>query len=249
MQTVDTEIDCSTLTSLNNLFLHLFLNLRNNFFDACRVNTPICNELMKGQTADFTTNGVESRDYNGFGRIIYYNFYTCSSFECTNVAAFTSDNATLHLIVVNMEDCHTVFDSRFSCHTLDRLDNDAFCLLSSSHLRIIHDFVDVTLSFTLCLVLHGIDQVFLSLFSRQSTQFFELLTLFDLHLSELFFLLHERLLLVIEAIVLVFEFLLALAKFVLTLIESNLALLQLILDLQDALIALLHLFFEFSLFV
>ena len=60
VQTVDTEVDGGALTSLNDLVVELLLNLGYHLFNTCGVDTTIADQLMKGQTTDFTTDRIET---------------------------------------------------------------------------------------------------------------------------------------------------------------------------------------------
>ena len=103
MKSVYAEVDSRALTYFNHLVLQLFLNLSYHFLDACGVDTAVSNELMECQTASLTANGVEGRDNDGLGSIVNNDFHTTGSFQSTNVTSFTSDDASLHIVVVNVE--------------------------------------------------------------------------------------------------------------------------------------------------
>ena len=45
---MNAEVDSGTFTNFNNLFFYLFVYFVYNFFDACRMDTSICNELVEG---------------------------------------------------------------------------------------------------------------------------------------------------------------------------------------------------------
>ena len=60
VETVDTEVDSCTLTSLDNLVVKLFLYLCHNLLDTSWVDTSVSNELVKGKTANLTTDWVET---------------------------------------------------------------------------------------------------------------------------------------------------------------------------------------------
>ena len=140
---MDAEVNGGALTRFDNFFFHLFAHFGHDFLDACGVDASVGNELVECQAADFAAHGVEGGDDDGFGRIVYNDFHASCGFEGADVAAFASDDAALHFIVVDMEDGDAVFDSRFGSHALDALDNDALGLLIGSHFGIIHDFVDI----------------------------------------------------------------------------------------------------------
>ena len=109
MQAMYTHIDASALACFHNLVLHLLLHLSNDFFDACRVDTAIGHQLMECQTADFTTDGVEGTDDDGFWRVIHHDFSTSGSLQGTDVTAFTTNYTSLHLVGLDVEHADGVF--------------------------------------------------------------------------------------------------------------------------------------------
>ena len=60
VQAMDTEVDGSALTRLDDLVVELFLDFGNHLFDTCRVDTTIADQLMESQTADLTTDRIET---------------------------------------------------------------------------------------------------------------------------------------------------------------------------------------------
>ena len=46
MQSVYSQIDCSTLAGLDYLVIQLLLHLSDNFLNACRMYTSVCHKLM-----------------------------------------------------------------------------------------------------------------------------------------------------------------------------------------------------------
>ena len=59
---------------------------------------------------------------------------------------FTTDDAPLDLVALDVEDGHGVLDSGLGSQALDGLYDDLLGLLVGSHLRLLHDVVDVALS-------------------------------------------------------------------------------------------------------
>ena len=143
VQSVDAEVNGGALTCFDNFLFHLFAHFGHDFLNACGVDASVGNELVECQAADFAAHGVEGGDDDGFGRIVYNDFHASGGFEGADVAAFASDDAALHFVVVNMEDGDAVFDGRFGSHALDALDNDALGFLIGGHFGIVHDFVDI----------------------------------------------------------------------------------------------------------
>ena len=175
-----------------------------------------------------------------------------SSREGTDVASLTTDDASLHLVVVDVEYRHGILHSRFRSHTLYGLDDDALGLFGSRHACIVHNLVDVSSSIRLCFVLQRLDQALASLFDTQAGNLFELRTLLIDEVGEacidFLFLLLEECLLRLHALTLSVGFLFAACQFVLLLVELHLALLDAVLRLLYLLIVLPHLLLEFCAF-
>ena len=60
VQTMNTEVDGGALTSLDDLVVKLLLDFGNHLLDTCGVDTAIADQLMEGQTADLTTDRIET---------------------------------------------------------------------------------------------------------------------------------------------------------------------------------------------
>ena len=158
MQTVNAEVDGGAFSGLDDFILHLFAHLGNDFFNASGMNAAVSDELMEGETTDFTANGVEGTDDDGFGCVIDDDFHAGGCFERTDVATFASDDATFDFVVVNVENGNAVFNGCFGCDTLDGLNDDALCLFRGSQFGVVHHVVDVTLRFAASFVFHAFDE-------------------------------------------------------------------------------------------
>ena len=234
MQAVDTEVDSGALTGFDNFILELLLHLGYNFLNTGWMNTSVGYQLVEGQTTYLAAHGVEGRDDDGLRSVVYNNLDTSGSFQGTNVATLTTDDAALHLVVVYMEDTDRILYSRFCGHALDGLDNYLLGLLVGIELGIIHNLVDVAGSIESCLIFQALDEALLSFLSAQAREFLKLLLLLTLHLLQLLLLQGEELLLVLHALVVLLYLLLAAAELFLALVERNLTLLELVLALLNA---------------
>ena len=244
VQTVDTEVNRRTLTRFDHFFVDLLFHLAHHFFDAGGVNTAVRNQVVECQTRHFATNGVESADNNSFGGVIDNDFYAGRRFQGTNVSSFAANNATFHVVILDMENRDAVFNCRFGGHTLNGLNDNALRLLVGIDFRLIHDLVDVALGVRLCFCLQTLDQMIARLFGRDARQLFEFGNLAFVHTPQLFFLAGKELFLILESALLRIEFLLATVHVLLALIDDHLALLEFVFRLQNALAALLHFLFE-----
>ncbi len=124
------------------------------------MDAAVGHKLMEREARDLAAHGVEARKHNGFGCVVDDDLDACRGFEGTDVAAFAADDAAFDLVGVDMEHCHRVFDGGFCRHTLNALDNNAFCFLVGRHLRIVHDVVDIGCGGSLCLVFERLDEFF-----------------------------------------------------------------------------------------
>ena len=219
MQTMDTQVDSGTLTRLDNLIVELFLYLGYHLFNTGRMDTTIADELMKSQTANLTTDRIETRDNDSLRGVINHNLNACCCLEGTDVTTFTTDNTTLHLIVVDMEHTDGVLNGCLSSYTLNRLDNDLLGLGIGIEFCLIHNLVDVTGCGSLSLVFHRLYESGLGILSTQSRYLFEHLALLELHLLQFLSLHGQQFLLIVDTILLVVEFILPTSEFLLTLVQ------------------------------
>ena len=54
-----TNLECGGLTVLERVSINFTLRLRNNLFDANRMNSPVLHEALKGDTRHLATNWVK----------------------------------------------------------------------------------------------------------------------------------------------------------------------------------------------
>ena len=249
MQAVDTQVDGRALTRLDNLVVQLLLDLGNHLLDAGGVYAAIAHQLVESQTAGLAAHGVEAADDDSLGRVVDNNLDAAGSLQSTDITTLATDDASLDVVVVDVEHRDAVLDGRLRSHALDGLYHDFLGLGIGVQLGLIHDFIDIAGSGGLGFVLQRLHQTVASLLGTQSREFFQLLTLLQLHLLQ-FVLLHgQQFLLVVEALLLVVEVVLAATELFLALVQRYLALLQLVLALLDVLVALLHLLLQLCLLV
>ena len=103
MQAMNTKIDSSTLTGLNNFVLKLFLDFGNHLLDTGRMDTSVGHQLVECQTASLAANRVESRDDDSLGGVVDYDFNTAGSLQGTDITTLTTNHTTLDVVVVNVE--------------------------------------------------------------------------------------------------------------------------------------------------
>ena len=168
MQTVDTQVDGSTLTSLDNLVVELLLNLGHNLLDTGRMDTTIAYQLMESQAANLTANGIETADNDSLRCIVNHDFHTTGGFQSTDVTTLTTNHAALHIVVLNMEDRHTILDGCFCGHTLNGLDHNLLGLGIGIELRLVHNLIDIGSSISTGFILHSFHQAVLGFLGTQS---------------------------------------------------------------------------------
>ena len=258
---MDTQVDDGALPRLDDLFLDLLTHLRDDLFNAGRVDTAVLDELMQCQTCYLTAHGVKATEDDGFGGVVDDDLDTGSSLEGADVTPLTADDTALDLIALDVEDGDGVLDSRLGSQALDRLYDDALGLLVGGHLRFFDDLVDIALSLVLGFGAKALDKTLTRLVSRESAEGFEALLLAlteELQLSLLllvlglldvvFFLLQlNALTLQGELFLEYIDLLVALLYLIVALRELLLAGLQSTLDLLELIIALCHLLLEVAL--
>ena len=85
-----------------------------------------------------------------------------------------------------MEYTYRVFDSCLCSYPLDRLYNDAFCLLIGSHLSLFYNLINVCRSLVLRLGTHSLDELFLSFSSTKPSDMLQLVALLGNELIQFF---------------------------------------------------------------
>ena len=227
----------------------MFFHLGHHLFNTCGVDTTIAHQLMESQTTSLTTYGIEATDNDSLGGVINNNLNASRCLKRTDVTALTTNDTTLHFIVIDMEYADRVFHCRLSSHTLDSLDDDLLGLSIGIEFGLIHNLIDVTGSSSLGLILHRLHQTVLSLLCTQSRHFLQLLTLLQLHFLQFLGFHTEEFLFVVKTLLLVVEFVLTTTQFLLTLVQRDLTLFQFVLTLLDVLVALLHFLLQLALLV
>ena len=235
VQTVNTQVDCGTLTHLDDLLLDLLLYLRNHLLDTCGVDTTVGNQLMQSKSCDFAANGIEARQNDRLGRVIDDDLDARSGLQSANVTTLAADDTTLHFVAIDIENRYRVLDCGLGSNALNRLNDNAFCLLVGAHLSLLDGLVNVGHRVGLSLGLHILDQNVLGLISRHSADLLQACVLLAHHTLDIF-------LLAIECCELVFELLLQSVRLVVLTFEILLLVLDRVLILADSLLTL----FEFS---
>ena len=251
MQAMHAEVDSGALACLYDFLLNLLLHLGHHLFDACGMDSAIGHKLVHGQSAYLAAHGVKGANDNGLGRVINHYLHSGGSLQGADVTSLTADDATLHLIVVDVEHGHAVLHSSFSGNALYGLDDDTLGFLVRRHLSVIHYLIDVSLGVGLCLVPKSLHQALLRLLGTDTGYLFQLgaflLQQVVLALIQLLLTLLQECLLGLHALAQRLGLLLAACELVLLLVERELTLLGTVLGLLYLLVALTHLLLQFGL--
>ena len=98
VQAVDTQIHDSLVALALHLDLQLAAALVDGLLDAGRVDTAIGDQALEGHAGDLTAGLVKAGQGDGFRRIIDDEVAAGGGLEGADVAAFTADDAALHLV-------------------------------------------------------------------------------------------------------------------------------------------------------
>ena len=227
VQAMDTHVDSGAFTGLDDFFLDLTAHFGNNLLDACRMDAAVAHQLVQCQTGDLAAHGVKARQHDSLGGVIHNDFDASGSLQGTDIASLAADDASLNLVIINMEDGHSILDSGLGGNALDGLNDDALCLLVGGHLGIVHDVVDIAGGIGLRLVLERLDELLLGFLGRQSTHVLQSVAHALLHLVNLLLALLEHGGLVVHVHLEVVQLVAAALDFALLLVERHFALLEL----------------------
>ena len=151
---MNTQVDGCALTHLDNLLLDLLLHLGYNLLDACRVDTAVGYKLVQSQTRNLTTHGVKSAQDDCLGGVIHDNLDACCSLQSADIAALTTNDASLYLVALDVEYRNGILDSCLGCYALYRCYDDALRLLCCCEFRLLDCLVDIGVGFRLGFSLH-----------------------------------------------------------------------------------------------
>ncbi len=168
VQSMNAKVDGCAFSRLYDFVVELFLHLCHNFLDACRMDTTVAHQLVQSQATYLAADGVESRDYYCLWGVIDHYFHSACSLKSTDVSSLTADNASFHLIVIDMEHAYRVFYSRFCRCSLNGLYDNLLCLLVCIEFCLVHYLVDVRGGIGTCLILKTLNKAVLSLFCTKS---------------------------------------------------------------------------------
>ena len=175
---MDTEVNRSTFTCLDDLLLHLFGDFSHHFLDTCRVDTTVLHQLVEREARYLTAYRIESRESDCFWGVVHYDFNTSSSLKGTDITSFTTNDTSLHLVIINMEDRNCILYSSLRSNTLNRLDDNLLSFFACGETSFIHGVVDIRHGSCLSFITESINKLFFCFFSRKTRYLLELLLCF-----------------------------------------------------------------------
>ena len=98
MQVVDAQLEGSGLAFALDDGVDLLLGLLDHLFDAGGMDPAVDDELFKGDPCDLSSDGVEAREDDRLGGIVYDQVYAGSGLDGPDIAALAADDAALHLV-------------------------------------------------------------------------------------------------------------------------------------------------------
>ena len=172
---VDSEVDQRPLSGLKYLVVKLFRNLCNDFLYACRVDSAVDYKLVQSQTCNLPADRVERGKEDGVGSVVDHDLDACRSLESPDVAALTSDDPSLDLVVLDRERRDRILDRGLGCCPLYCGDYYSLGFLRSVETSLVHRVVDVGLGLGPCLGLHVLHQHVLGFLGTHPGDVLELL--------------------------------------------------------------------------
>ena len=119
VQTMHSDSKGCLFAGFLNLLLNLFLCLFNHFLNAGRMNTTIINQFFQSETGNLAAYRIEAGNNNSLRSIIDNQIDAGKGFQSTDVTAFTTDNASLHLITRELHYGNRSFCNVVCCASLN----------------------------------------------------------------------------------------------------------------------------------
>src|SRR5690606_31958710 len=119
VQAVQVQVDDGAFAGLDDLFLHLGAGLVHHLFDASGVDASVLDEACERDAGHLAAYRIEAGEDDGFRRIVYDDLDPRGGFEGADVAPFAPDDATLHLVRLDVDHRDRVFDGLAGGGALD----------------------------------------------------------------------------------------------------------------------------------
>ena len=104
IHTADAAFHDSLFTGFTDRLIHFFLRLCHDLFDAGRMDTAILDKTFQRKTRDFTADRIKARQDDSFRSIINDEIDAGQRFDGTDISAFTTNDASLHLFIRKSHD-------------------------------------------------------------------------------------------------------------------------------------------------
>ena len=130
----------SILAGFPDLVFHFFASLFHRFLNAGRVDAAVHDQLLHSDAGDFTAHRVEGGYDDGLGGVVDDQIHTGGSFQRTDVAAFTANDPTLHVVIGQGDHRHGAFRHMVGSALLNGQGDDVASLLFALFLGTGFDF-------------------------------------------------------------------------------------------------------------
>ncbi len=247
VQAVDAHVDAGALADLHDLLFEVLFRLGNDLLDPSRMDAAVLHQLVQCQARHFAADGVEATENDGAGGVVHHDLHASGFFQSADVPAFTTDDAALQFIVLDVEGAHCVLHGMLRSHALDGLDDDALGVLVGGELGLLHDVLHQGHGPCPGLILQRVHQLLLGLFSVQAADTFQLCHLLLMGLLHFLTAYLQALHTLVNVLLLRIHLLLFDAQFLLLSAKLLLALLVLLQALLNALILFTGITFMFIL--
>ena len=196
---------------------------------------------MQRQAGNLAAHGVETAEDDGIGRVVDDYLHTRERLQGTDVTTLTTNDAALHLLILQIEDADGVLHGGLRGGALYRLDDDFLSLLVGGDLGLLNDVHDACGGIGLGLLGHHLHQVLFGLLGGHAGDVFELLDALVIYLLHFGLAFAQHLNLVVEVLAHLLQLLALFLQVAHLLIEGVLALFQLALLLAQLGVTLAHL--------
>ena len=144
MNAVNARLERRLLARLLDALIDLTACLLDHLLDTRRMNTPILDQLLKGDARHLAAHGIKPRKDDRFGRIIDDEVNAREGLKCANIASLTPNDAALHLVIRQCDDRNCCLCHMVSSAALDGNTQNLACCLVCLILRLLDVFLDLT---------------------------------------------------------------------------------------------------------
>ena len=97
VHSADAKLEDRIVTDAEDRIIQVSSDLFNNFFNSAWLNSAILDQYFKSLTGNFSADRIKAGNRNDIRCIINDQIYTCRLFNCLDIAAFTTDDSSLHV--------------------------------------------------------------------------------------------------------------------------------------------------------